>query len=82
MKKTFVWIFGIVFFGSFYLLFDYVKKEHGFTFSLILWIVIMIAIALLYFFIINPIAKKIDESRKYKNKVNELEKRIDKIDKS
>ena len=75
------WVFWIVFLGSCYGLFDYVKEEHGFKASLTLFIVIMIAIALLYFFVIDPIAKKIDESRAYKSKINELEKRIDNIEK-
>ena len=75
------WVFWIIFLGSFYALFNYLKEEHGFGVSLSLYIVLMIAIGLLYFFVINPIAKHLDKNKNTEDKINELEKRIDEIDK-
>ena len=75
------WVFWIVFLGSFYGFFDYVKEEYGFANSLGLYLVIMILFFLLYFLVIVPIAKSEDEARANKNKINELEKRIENIEK-
>ena len=75
------WVFWIVFLGSFYGLFDYVKEEYGFANSLGLYLVIMILFFLLYFFVVGPIAKSEDEARANKDKIKELEKRIDNIEK-
>ena len=74
-------IFWIVFLGSFYALFNYIKEEYSFGASLGLYILIMIAIGLLYFFVINPIAKHLDKNKNTEDKINELEKRIDEIEK-
>ena len=52
-----------------------------FGYSLELFLVIMILIFLLYFFVLDTIAINIDEARANKDKINELEKRIDNIEK-
>jgi hypothetical protein len=80
-SKIAPWVFWIVFLGSFYALFNYIKEEHGFGASLGLFILIIIAIGLLYFFVINPIAKHLDKNKNTEDKINELEKRIDEIEK-
>jgi len=76
-----LWVFWISFLAPFYYGFKYVKEEYGFGYSLGLFLVIMILIFLLYFFVIGPIAKSEDETKANKNKINELEKRIDNIEK-